>query len=152
MERSLVTAQIHVNILIRQTFPQVNNVANICHGNRTLFCYSLADSRNEFVKIAVKFIYPSLVKALFSCQWIDLCHHAHGPCNITCFGLGTRHSSKTRTYKQRMANSYFTGSVKNGDGSTVNDTLGTYIHIAAGCHLSILAHTECIVAFPIIGF
>ena len=47
---------------------------------------------------------------------------------------------------------HLTCCIQHCNSSTMNNTLRTDIHIRAGSHLSILAHAECIVTFPIIRF
>ena len=142
-----------MDIFFCQTFPKVYHVAHVCHWNHSLLFDSLADCRNQLIKIFVQFVYPTLLMTLASSQRIDFCRYADNTCYVTSLRLCTWHATKTSCNKQlHIVATHLACSVQHGDGCSVNDTLRADIHIRTRCHLTVLAYAECVVAFPIVWF
>ena len=83
MERGLVGAEVHSDVFRSQSFPEVNHIALIGEGDGLLVPAGLADSRDELVKVIVKFVHPALVITLAGCERIDFGDHAHHSGNDT---------------------------------------------------------------------
>ncbi len=152
MERGLVAAQVDVNVLFGQTLPQVNDVAHVCHRDDAPLADGLAHGRNQFVKVLVQFVHPSLLIAFARSLRIDLCRHAHHTGNVARLRLGTAHAAETGRHEQlHVVATHLTGCVQHGDGGAVDDALRTDVHIRASRHLSVLAHTHGVHALPVVG-
>ena len=87
MKGGLVGTEVHSDVFRSQSFPEVNHIALIGEGDGLLVPAGLADSRDELVKVIVKFIHPALVVTLAGCEGIDFGDHAHYSGNDSGLGL-----------------------------------------------------------------
>ena len=158
VQRRLIATQVYVNFFRSEALPQIDNVADVGHRNRPLLSYGFADSRNEFVEIAMKFVDPTLCVTLFRCVRIDLSYYAHDAGNVARFGLCAGHTTKTGGDEEHSFNSVLAlvaahllaSSVEHCDRRSVNNTLRADIHIRTRRHLAVLRYAQSIVALPII--
>ncbi len=109
VERSLVTAQVYLDVFFSQALPEVNNIAHVCHGEGLMGLISLispirlispivigataANLGDHLVEIAIELVHPSLVEALLCCLGVDFGGDAYHAGNIGRFRLGTAHAS-----------------------------------------------------------
>ena len=149
VERGLVGAKIHRNILVRESLPEIHDVAHIGQRDGLLGLHRLADAWDQFVQVLVKLIDPALVVTLAGGQRIDLGGDANDPGDVSGLRLRTRHSAQTGGHEEhslhilpcpRDASGFqlFAGGVHHGDGRSVYDSLRADVHIRSGCHLAVL--------------
>ena len=95
VERSLVTAQVHPDVFLGKTFPEVHHIAYISHRHGAAFVHRLAYGRYQFVELVVQLVYPSLLIPFAGSLGVDFSHHAHHAGDVAGFGLGARHATES---------------------------------------------------------
>ena len=140
MKRGLVGAEVHVNILICESFPKVDHIAFVCERYDLLSFRCLAYARDELVEVGMDFVHPALLISLACCERIDLCNNAYNSGNHAGLRLRSRHSSKSGGYEQHTFHVLFRTrqsfgcqllacGVHYGDGRAVYYALRAYVHI-----------------------
>ena len=135
MQGGLVAAEVHIDIFLGKTLPQVHHVAQISHRHGLFPGDGLADGGDEFVEVVVHFVHPSLFIAFHGGLWIDFRHHADHAGDVSGLGLGARHSTKSRRDEQHPVGVGLSGTeaaaggVEDGDGGAMDDALRSDVHV-----------------------
>ena len=93
VERGLVGAQVHVDALRGEAFPQVDDVALVGERYGLLLFACPADAGDELVQRSVHLVYPALRMARVHGLRIDFGDDAHHAGDDARFGLGARHAA-----------------------------------------------------------
>ena len=149
MERGLVRAEIHRNILGRESLPEIHDVAHIGQRDGLLVLHRLSDARDKLVQILVQLIDPALVVTLAGGERIDLGCDAHDPGDVSGLRLRSRHSAQTGGHEEHALHilscscdtsgfQLLACRVHHRDRRSVHDALRTDVHVRSGSHLAVL--------------
>ena len=155
VQRTLVGAEVHLNVVLGNVFPKVHRIAEVGKRTHGFFLAGFVYLHKEFVEVFVNFVHPALRMTFLGCVGVDFGGNRHHPGNVTGLGLRPRHTAKAAGNKQfsgeRTAIEFAPG-VKHRDGGAVHNALRSDIHIRTGRHLAVLCYAQRVVAFPIVGF
>ena len=157
VERGLVGAQVHVDALRGEAFPQVDDVALVGERYGLLLFACPADAGDELVQRSVHLVYPALRMARVHGLRIDFGDDAHHAGDDARFGLGARHAAQARRYEEHPGNlpaaallELLACGVEHGNGRTVHDALRADVHVRTGRHLAVLRDAHRVIAFPVV--
>ena len=163
VQRRLVGSEVHVNAFVSKSFPEVHHVAYIRKRYYFLVSHGFTYALHEFVQVFVQFIHPSLFMTFTCRERIDFRGHAHYSGDVSGLRLRSRHAAKSGGDEKHALHVFlssfkasvpqlFTCRVHYCDGGAVDNALRPYIHIGAGCHLTVLRYAHCIEPLPVVLF
>lgn len=94
VQGSLVRAKVHMNFGIVQSFPQVDDVAQISERHRFFVGDRLLDAADQDIEVVGGLVQPALVQALVQGSRVDLRDHTHCSGNHRGLGLRTTHAAE----------------------------------------------------------
>ncbi len=161
MERSLIRAKVHRNILAREPLPEIHDIAHVGQRDCLLAFHRLADARDNLVQILVQLIDPALVVALAGRQRIDFGGDAHDSGDVAGLRLRSGHSTESSRHEEHSLHvlprpgdasgfQLLASGVHHCDRRSVHNSLRADVHVRSGCHLAVLRHAERIEPFPVI--
>ena len=161
VQRRLVGSEVHVNAFVSKSFPEIHHVAYIRKRYYFLVSHGFTYALHEFVQVFVQFIHPALLMTFAGRERIDFRCDAYDAGDISCLRLRSRHAAKSGGDEKHALHVFlcsfnasvpqlFTCRVHHRDGGAVDNALRTYIHIGAGCHLTVLRYAHCIEPLPVV--
>ncbi len=154
VQGGLVAAQVHLYVMLGAIFPKVNHIALVGEGSGDLLGTRLVHLLKQFVEILVNLIHPTLVVALLRGRRVDFGGDGDHTGDVAGLGLCARHAAQTSGHKEFSADfaANLTAGVQHRNSGAVHDALWSDVHVRTGGHLSVLAHTQCVHALPVIRF
>ncbi len=139
-------------------FKEINDITVIGNRQSLFILLRLGSPCEHFLQVRRNLVYPSLVMARLNTGRINLGDYGYSTGDFGCLTLGTAHATETGGYEQMSAKipiigdtEFHTSGIEKGVESTMDDTLRTNIHPAAGCHLTVVGHTHLHRLVPVVG-
>src|SRR5699024_5946036 len=157
MTGSLVRQQFDLNIIVYCILQKVYNISMVRNRNGFFLTHVFLRNSEGFCGIFNYQAYPSLVMACLDPGSIYLCNDTNASCNFNGFWLSAAHAAKTAGNEQMSCQvsvlryaQEFTSCVQNCIKCTMNDSLWSDVHPAAGCHLPIGRAAHCCSFCPVL--
>ena len=153
----MVASEVNVDLTFNATFPKFNDVSNQANGNRLPVVGRLNHSVNRFVDGVRNLRQPTLLMPLVSSVRVGFSDDASRTCDGGSLGLSARHAAESTGDEGHTGKVSIivepqmkTGSVEQGNGGAVDNTLGADVHVGTSRHLAVLRYAKSIHSFVIL--